>query len=299
MSILMFINIKGGVAKTTNAVAVAECLADSGYNTLLIDADHQCTAGDLLLGETRFLRCERRRKTLHDMLAAMLDDEFKAEHVGNYIEEGASDIRQGMANLSVLPCSIRIDDFQTNMAKARHGFRSREEFQGIFERRRRSIRTWLNREYDFTIIDCPPSVALQVKVFLPIANAFIIPSVPDRLSVRSSLWLLDRVRRSGVKTPPLGILWSLYRKQIAMHKHYVEAVSRRVKPLDQLPRPFKTVIPNATAIAATTEPNQAPRSFIAKYSPQFARLYQDLCREMISRCQEQEKAALEKRVTIT
>ncbi len=37
-----FLNLKGGLAKTTKAVAVAECLADSGYRTLLIDADHQC-----------------------------------------------------------------------------------------------------------------------------------------------------------------------------------------------------------------------------------------------------------------
>ena len=49
MSILLFVNLKGGVAKTTNAVAVAECLADSGYRTLLIDADHQCMSGELLL----------------------------------------------------------------------------------------------------------------------------------------------------------------------------------------------------------------------------------------------------------
>lgn len=38
MSILLFVNLKGGVSKTTNAVAVAECLADQGYRTLLIDA---------------------------------------------------------------------------------------------------------------------------------------------------------------------------------------------------------------------------------------------------------------------
>ena len=61
MSILLFVNLKGGVAKTTNAVAVAECLADSGYRTLLIDADHQCMSGELLLGESRLLNCEPAR----------------------------------------------------------------------------------------------------------------------------------------------------------------------------------------------------------------------------------------------
>src|SRR3954466_2569751 len=122
MSILLFVNLKGGVAKTTNAVAVAECLADSGYRTLLVDADHQCMAGELLLGESRLLNCERRKFTLHDLLAAMLDDDFGPEQFSPYVVPKASDIGDGLDKLSVMPCSIRIDDFSTNMAKARHGF---------------------------------------------------------------------------------------------------------------------------------------------------------------------------------
>lgn len=46
MAVILFPNLKGGVAKTTNAVAVAECLASQGKRTLVIDADHQCTASE-------------------------------------------------------------------------------------------------------------------------------------------------------------------------------------------------------------------------------------------------------------
>src|SRR4051812_26877180 len=136
MSILLFVNLKGGVAKTTNAVAVAECLADTGYRTLLIDADHQCMSGELQLGEGRLLNCERRKITLHDLLAAMLDDDFAPEQFPASVVPGASDIGDGLERLSVMPCSIRIDDFSTNMAKARHGFKSTDEFNAIFQRRR-------------------------------------------------------------------------------------------------------------------------------------------------------------------
>ena len=52
MPIIMFSNLKGGVAKTTNAVAVAECLAWRGHKTLVIDADHQCTASELLFASS-------------------------------------------------------------------------------------------------------------------------------------------------------------------------------------------------------------------------------------------------------
>src|SRR5207248_1476997 len=115
MPILLLINLKGGVAKTTNAVAVAECFAANGHETLLIDADHQCMAGELLLGEGRLLRAERSRTTVHDLLAAMLDDEFDAEQAGQYVVRDCSNIGGGIRELSVMPCSVRIDDFSTNM----------------------------------------------------------------------------------------------------------------------------------------------------------------------------------------
>jgi chromosome partitioning protein len=297
MSILLFVNLKGGVAKTTNAVAVAECLADAGHRTLLIDADHQCMSGELLLGESRMLHCERKKSTLHDLLAAMLDDEFTAEQIPPYVVPRASDIGGGLERLSVIPCSIRIDDFSTNMAKARHGYKSTDEFNAIFQRRRELLRRWLRANYDFTVIDCPPSISLQVKVFLTVADAFVLPSIPDRLSVRGSLWLLDRIRRMGVKIHGLGTLWSLYREQNKLHRKVVEAAANGVEPYGQLPRPFDTVIPNAAAIAEASEPNRSPRSFSAKYSAPFAKLYRDLCEEIVRRSQWQEVGA--KRVAPT
>jgi chromosome partitioning protein len=292
MSILLFVNLKGGVAKTTNAVAVAECLADRGYRTLLIDADHQCMSGELLLGEDRLLRCERRKMTLHDLLASMLDDDFDPKQLPGYVVPKASNIGDGLSTLSVVPCSIRIDDFSTNMAKARHGYKSTEEFLATFRRRRERLRRWLASSYDFAIVDCPPSLALQVKVFLGVADGLIVPAVPDRLSVRGSLWLLDRIRRSGVNVAGLGTLWSLYREQNKMHRKVVAAASRGAEPFDRLPRPFEAVIPNAAAIAEATEAGLRPKSFNAKYTPQFARIYRSLCEEIVARSQWQSAGAV-------
>jgi chromosome partitioning protein len=108
----------------------------------------------------------------------MLDDEFASEQIPPYVVPRASDIGGGLERLSVIPCSIRIDDFSTNMAKARHGYRSTDEFNAIFQRRRELLRRWLRANFDFTVIDCPPSIALQVKVFLTVADAFILPAIP-------------------------------------------------------------------------------------------------------------------------
>ena len=286
MSIVLMVNLKGGVAKTTNAVAIAECFAESGLRTLIIDADHQCMSGEILLGEDSLLRAERSRSTLHDLLATMLDDEFEVAQIGKYAVPRTSNIAGGLSKLSVIPCSVRIDDFSTNMAKAKRGYNSNDEFLQVLRRRRQQLQRWLRTNYDVTLIDCPPSLALQVKFLLSVADWFIVPCVPDRLSVRGSLYLMDRIEKLGYSNiRPVGTLWSLYREQNAVHREVVEMARRKVKPLNRLPEPFETVIPNAAAIANATDPEKRPASFRAKYSPQFAKLYEQLCDEIIARTQ--------------
>jgi chromosome partitioning protein len=286
MAITLFINLKGGVAKTTNAVAVAECFATQGRRVLVIDADHQCMASELLLGERRLLQCERRKATLHDLLAELLDRELDEDALDAYVTSKVSNIGGGIESMAVLPCSFRIDDFSTNMAKARRGYQSTEEFQKVLRSRRSALRRWLESRYDHTIIDCPPSTALQVRVFLTVADGFVLPSVPDRLSMRGSLYLIEQLRRKGYKTPALGLLWTLYRKQNSMHRRITEAVDRGAESFSQLPRPFATMIPNAAAIAEATELDREFSSFPDKYTSEFAKLYRSLCTEIESRLEQ-------------
>ncbi len=285
MPIMMLINLKGGVAKTTSAVAIAECLAWQGHRTLLIDADHQCMAGDLLLSETRQLQCEKNRRTLHDLLAAMLDEEFHAGQFESFVTRNVSNISGGMPKLAVLPCSIRIDDFSTNMVKARRGHHSNDEFLGLLKKRRIQLRKWASAMFDYTIIDCPPSISLPVRFLLSVADSFVVPSIPDRLSVRGSLYLLNRIRGHGFKIHGAGTLWTLYRSQNPLHRRVVEAASRRVEPYDRLPRPFDVVIPNAAAIVEAAEVENTPTTFRQKYSAEFARLFESLCNEIVQRAE--------------
>jgi chromosome partitioning protein len=297
MSIIMLINLKGGVAKTTSAVAIAECLASQGHRTLMIDADHQCMAGELLLGDAGQAEAERKKHTLHDLLADMLDADFKVGSFPGYVRKRASDIGGGLEKLSVLPCSIRMDDFVSNMAKARRGYNTTDEFIRSLASRKKQMRKWLKANYNFTIIDCPPSLAMQVKILLAVADRYIVPCIPDRLSVRGSLFLLDRVRKRGFKIAGVGTLWSLYRVQNPLHCKIIEQAKRGSAPFDQLPKPFETVIPNAAKIAEATEPGQRPKTFRQKYSPQFAKLFEALCGEIVRRV-EREPAAVRDEVLV-
>lgn len=284
MPVLMFINIKGGVAKTTNAVAVSEFLAEARYRVLVIDADHQCAAGELLLGEPRLEQSDFRRSTLHDLLGEMLKEEFHADAFADYIVPVAS--KEGAphaANLSVIPCSLRIDDFQRNYNKARQDFHSNEEFHAVLARRFRDFRNWLQANFDFTIIDCPPSLPVQVQMLVKVADAYVIPSVPDKLSVRGSHYLVERLRRKHFKIPGLGTIWSLYREQNSIHRDMISLASRRKDLFAGIPDAFDTIIPNATAIARAMEcSGRLPLN--EKYSPPFANKYRNLVGEIVERC---------------
>ena len=280
----MMLNMKGGVAKTTNTVAIAECLAEMGKKVLVIDADHQCMSSELLIGEDRLLRCEKQTRTLHDLLATMLDDEFEADRIAPFVVERTSNIGEGYPNLHLIPCSIRIDDFATNMAKARRGHLTIAEWVAELDKKRRILSRYLADAYDIVLIDCPPSFSVTVQQFLRIADGYIIPSVPDHLSVRGSRWLLDRLRRGRyTRIKGVGTLWSLYRLQAATHRDIVEDATKGHPDYEELPRPFKTIIPNASKISESTEPNINPPSFKVKYSAKFAQLYEELCGEILRR----------------
>jgi chromosome partitioning protein len=123
----------------------------------------------------------------------------------------------------------------------------------------------LSNNSDFIIVDCPPSIALQVKVFLTVGDCFVIPSIPDRLSVRGSMYLMDRIHRLGIKIAGLGTLWCLYRQQNPLHRRSVEVTAKRTDTyFKQLPLLFETIILNAAAIAAAAEPGRSPKTFTAK-----------------------------------
>ncbi len=288
MPMILFLNLKGGVAKTTNAVAVAECMASMQKRVLMIDADHQSMASELLLGPEQLSQVEQSRKTLHDLLAFMLSDEFHKESLPEYITHNASNITSLKKYLDCIPCSHRIDEFSTNMAKARKGHQSNEEFLQRLRKLRQTFAQWCNQNYDYTIIDCPPAFVLQVLFLLACADYYILPSIPDRLSVRGSLYLQERLRLRGYKKIRcLGTLWSMVRIQVAKHKNIIKWVEQQKDEYANLPPSFNTIIPNMSSIANAMDFLKNYSSFQAKYQSKPSKLFQKLCLEIEERMSSQ------------
>lgn len=282
MPILAFANLKGGVAKTSNAVAVAETLAARGYRVLVIDADHQCTASAVILGEERMMKADRQERTLHDLLRQMMRPDFDRATFQSFVIAGEGGAHEIRARLSVLPCSVRFDEFEFSVRALRQMFKP-GEFAVIWKARRAEMARWLRATFDFTIVDCPPSMSRQVQFLLRIADKIVIPAVPDNLSIRGAIHFDERLQRKGITTEVLGTLFTLYRVQVDRHRNLVSLAKRRAGRLALLPMPFDTVIPNAAALAGACDPDSQYATLRQKYTPVFAKLYDDLCDEILDR----------------
>ena len=144
--IIAIANQKGGVGKTTTTVNMGAALADMGLRTLLIDLDPQGNASTGLGIENRGLERSMYHVMLHD------------EPLENVVEP--TDVK----NLFVAPASLDLAGAEIELVPAF----SREQ------RLKRAIEGVLD-DYDYVLIDCPPSLGLLTVNGLSAAREVLVP----------------------------------------------------------------------------------------------------------------------------
>ena len=144
--IMAVANQKGGVGKTTTTVNLGASLAELGLRTLLIDLDPQGNASTGLGIENRGLE--------HSMYHVMLHD----EPLENVVEP--TDVK----NLFVAPASLDLAGAEIELVPAF----SREQ------RLKRAIDAVID-DYDYVLIDCPPSLGLLTVNGLSAAKEVLVP----------------------------------------------------------------------------------------------------------------------------
>lgn len=277
--VISLINLKGGVAKTTTTVALAETLASQfGKRILVIDLDPQTNATTILIGEKRWKEINENGWTLATLFKDALDPQNKTFDLGKALQRKVSDV-QGATTVDLLPSSLDLIDVQDKLASAPTG-----QFYSItpIDLLRLAVKPILD-QYDIVLVDCPPNLGIITLNGLRISEGYIIPTVPDVLSTYGIPQIVSRVenfsKEVGEDIEPLGILITKYQEASNIHVNVTRDLRRR-----NTPAVFKTVIRQANQIAAAAEFQPERRTLKQKYGyGDLATRYVEFAKELLTR----------------
>jgi len=249
--VLAVVNQKGGVGKSTTSVNLAASLGAAGHKTLLVDLDPQGNA-------TSGFGLNKNQRELCIYNALLGDTAIDA-----IIEPVEVD------GVFVVPATIQLAGAEIELVSA---FSRETKLRAILD----SIRS----DFEFILIDCPPSLGLLTINALTAADGLIIPIQCEYYALEGLSKLLDSVRL--VKThlnPPLeifGVVMTMYDSRTRLAQQVVDEVRDFFEE-----RVFKTLIPRTVRLS------EAP-SFgkpVTLYDPlgKGAVAYQNLAKEVIDR----------------
>lgn len=232
--VVAFMNMKGGVCKTTLCVNIANTLAERyGKKILLIDMDPQYNATQIIFG-TRYgdsdiakyeAECIKREKTMYHLFKYMETPPAESSneditHLFNstYGEEehyGTEFVIPIKNNFDLIPGSVQLLDYQINQKAGIE--RTLEKYiEGAN----------LRQQYDYILIDSPPTYSFYFISSYLAADTYIIPLKPDTIA-GLGLQLLNKAissisRSFNKKIDSMGIVFTLIDPRNDLHLPVVE-----------------------------------------------------------------------------
>ena len=233
-----FINLKGGVGKTTLAVNIAADLAYyCNMKVLVVDLDPQTNSTVALISPKRFLELKDEERTLKSMYDALLDQK-KTFDFNKIIVKKAGEVN----GLSLLPSDLELLDIDISLSRITNAHTVvKDSLEDLFS------------VFDYVIFDCPPNMGLLTQNGLFASDYYVVPAQPDFLSTFGLRLVYGRVdlfrRRIKKSTPNFnleygGLIFSRVRHTLEHEQKMLELRSKKeYHPI------FKTEIFERTAIS--------------------------------------------------
>lgn len=275
------INLKGGVAKTTTTVAVAETLsAEFGKRVLVVDLDPQTNATTMLIGEDKWRELNKKEHTLARLFKDAVDPHNKKFDLDATLQRKVSDVNAAKT-VDLLPSSLDLIDVQDQLASTPGGkFYSVNPIELLW----RAVKSRLD-DYDVVMVDCPPNLGIITLNGLRISQGYVIPTIPDHLSTYGIPQIVTRIGEFSdeiaEEITPLGIIITKYQANSTVHNNVLKGLrASKDAPV------FETVIRQANQVAAAAEHSSYGRTLKQKYGADpngLATTYRDLADEILTK----------------
>jgi chromosome partitioning protein len=249
--IVSIANQKGGVGKTTTAINLAAALAMRGRRTLLIDMDPQSNSS------MSYLDIRTVERSLYDVLS---DAQYALADVI---------VESSLANLQVAPARIALAKLEAKLVGEMDAhFRLKDRLDPIRD------------NYEFVVIDCPPTLGLLTANALVASSHLLVPIQSSYFALEGTDDLLETVEKVRARANPdlrlLGVL-------ITMHDRRT-AIARDIR--NQIRAVFGDLV-FATVISKSVRLEESPayKESIFTFAPESsgATEYNRLCEEVIDR----------------
>jgi chromosome partitioning protein len=246
---IVFANQKGGVGKTTSAVNIGAYLAEAGSRVLLVDFDPQ---GNL----SSSVNAERNRGGVYELITERMT-----------ASEAVQDT--SVENLHVIPADINLTGANIELIEAEN----REYFL-------KNALAGLAEQWDYILVDSPPSLGLLTLNGLVAGDAVFIPLQCEYFAMEGLSQLLQTIKRvqQNLNRELLigGIFFTMYDTRTNLAHEVVKEITGYFRKTV-----FKTIIPRNVKLS------EAPSHGIpiSQYNPSCigAKSYQKLAEEVMER----------------
>ncbi len=213
--VVSFINLKGGVGKTTTAVNLAAILAkQKSSKVLLIDLDPQTNATVSLITQEHWKDVNSKGQTIYHLFNDLI---HSPQQQLFDLEKAVLQNVGGIQGLDLLPSSLELVEIQDDIPSL-----DQRRYVSHVDVIQNTIADIQNR-YEYVIIDCPPNLGAITLNGIVMSDYYIVPTIPDIFSKIGLSLIWNRINRfkdkkRSCKVELGGIIFTKVDDRTNLHK---------------------------------------------------------------------------------